>query len=165
MSRRRSAHTTRHLALLDSGDRSLVLSELLTAHPELVVEADELALRLLTTVSTDAVADDVIAALTSLDTDDLANRAGPHRGGYLEANEAAWALVEETIEPFLHDVRRLADLGHVDAATTTALGVLAGLDQLGEPADGTVMAWAGPDTIQPVRGSLRSAHDCHRSSS
>lgn len=155
MSRRRSPHTARNLDRLDTSERSLVLSELLAAHPELVAEANDLAMRLLTTVSTDAVADDVIAALTSLDMDDLANRAGPHRGGYIEASEAAWALVEEAVEPFLNDVRRLATLGHVDTATATARGILAGLDQLGEPRDGTVLAWSGPDTLDHLADAVR----------
>ena len=155
MSRRRSAPTARNLDRLDTGERSLVLSELLAAHPELVAEAEDLAMRLLTIVSTDAVADDVIAALTSLDMDDLANRAGRHRGGYVEANEAAWALIEEAFEPFLDDVRRLAELGHIDAAIATARGVLAGLDQLGEPMDGTVLAWSGPDTLDHLADALR----------
>lgn len=200
MSRQRSPHTTRHLALLDSGERSLVLCELLTAHPELMAEADDVSLRLLTTVSTDAVADDVVAALTSLDIDDLASRVRPSPW-WLPRGERSCVGTgrgdHRAVPPRRATLRR--SRRHVDAATTTALGLLAGLDQLGEPGDGTVMRARVPTRsstsrmqhgsspnasacrstatrrrrrpsaraagIQRVRGSLRSAHDCHMSSS
>lgn len=128
---------------------------LLSAHPELLIEADGIAAGLLVAVDPDVVAENVMSALLELDMEDLANRAGRHRGGYVEPNEAAWALVEEAFEPFLLDLRRLAELGHVGAATATAQGALDGLDQLGEPADGTVLAWAGPDTLDHLADAVR----------
>lgn len=124
--RRRSIRTARNLDRLDDRERSAVLSKLLATHPELVAEAD-----------------------------DLASRAGRHRGGYVEPNEAAWALIEEAFEPFLIELRRLAELGHLDAATATARGALDGLDRLGEPSDGTVLAWSGPDTLDHLAEAVR----------
>lgn len=84
--RRRSKNTTRHLDRLRNHERSTVLSTLLAAHPELLAEADEVASRLHVTVDPDTIAADVVASLGNLDTDDLANRAGRHCGGYVEAN-------------------------------------------------------------------------------
>lgn len=153
--RRRSIRTARNLDRLDDRERSAVLSKLLATHPELVAEADDLATRLLTTVNPGDVAENVMSVLTSLDIDDLANRAGRHRGGYVEPNEAAWALIEEAFEPFLIELRRLAELGHLDAATATARGALDGLDRLGEPSDGTVLAWSGPDTFDHLAEAVR----------
>lgn len=145
----------RNIDRLDDSERSAVLSILLSAHPEMLVEADALAAESLVAVDPDVVAENVMSALRELDMEDLANRAGRHRGGYVEPNEAAWDLVEEAFEPFLLDLRRLAELSHVDAATAAARGVLNGLDRIGEPADGTVLAWAGPDTADHLADAVR----------
>lgn len=152
-SRRRSV--ARNIDRLNDSERSAVLSILLSAHPELLVEADALAAESLVAVDPDVVAENVMSALRELDMEDLANRAGRHRGGYVEPNEAAWDLVEEAFEPFLLDLRRLAELSHVDAATAAARGLLDGLDRIGEPADGTVLAWAGPDTVDHLADAVR----------
>lgn len=152
-SRRRSV--ARNIDRLNDSERSAVLSILLSAHPELLVEADALAAESLVAVDPDVVAENVMSALRELDMEDLANRAGRHRGGYVEPNEAAWDLVEEAFEPFLLDLRRLAELSHVDAATAAARGLLNGLDRIGEPADGTVLAWAGPDTVDHLADAVR----------
>lgn len=152
-SRRRSV--ARNIDRLNDSERSAVLSILLSAHPELLVEADALAAESLVAVDPDVVAENVMSALRELDMEDLANRAGRHRGGYVEPNDAAWDLVEEAFEPFLLDLRRLAELSHVDAATAAARGLLNGLDRIGEPADGTVLAWAGPDTVDHLADAVR----------
>jgi hypothetical protein len=38
-------------------------------------------------------------AVRGLDLDDLGSRAGNHSGGYTSPAEAAWELIEETVEP------------------------------------------------------------------
>ncbi len=152
-SRRRSV--ARNIDRLNDSERSAVLSMLLSAHPELLVDADDLAAELLVAVDPDVMAESVMSALRELDMEELANRAGRHRGGYVEPNEAAWDLVEEAFEPLLLDLRRLAELGHVDAATAAARGLLNGLDRIGEPADDTVLAWSGPDTVDHLADAVR----------
>lgn len=87
--------------------------------------------------------------------DDLASRAGRHRGGYVEPTQAAWDLVEDAFEPFLVELRRLVELGHLDAAAATARGAIEGLDRLGEPAEGTVLAWSGEDTPEHLADEVR----------
>lgn len=132
---------------LDDHERSAVLTRLLQSHPELGAETEALATELLTTVSASAIADEVASVLRDIPTEHLAVRAGRQPGrGYVEPDEAAWELVEETLEPFLADLRRLGGLGFIEAAATSAAGVLLGLRQLDKPKDGTVLAYAGEDT-------------------
>jgi hypothetical protein len=120
----------------------------------LLTEAEDLAIQALTGVTSEAVAGDVVAALVNVSLDELTARAGTHRGGYTEPHEAAWQLLEAALDPFVADVRRLATLGHTDAATATAAGILMGLCQLPEPPDGTVLAYAGPDTAEHLAEDL-----------
>lgn len=120
---------------------------LLANRPELAAEAEELAAELLAAVSIDAVASDVKAALLEIPLDALATRAGRVRGrGYVHEVDAAWELVEEAIEPFRADLRRRATHGSAKAASSVAVGVVAGLYLVREPEMGTVLAYAGEDT-------------------
>lgn len=148
MPTRRDRSRTPALDALHGEERSLVLAELLASHPDLKTHAEQAALQLLRTVTVEGVADEVAGALDEIPMEDLASRSGRVRGrGYVHENEAAWELVSEAVEPFLTDVRRRAALGLTDAASAVATGIVAGLYRSRNPADGTVVACAGPDVL------------------
>lgn len=72
----------------------------------------------------------------------------PAKAPYLgPADLTPCELLSETLDPFLADLRRRANLGLVEAAGVTATGIVAGLCRSRAPEDGTVVAYAGPDTI------------------
>lgn len=87
------------------------------------------------------------AQLDALPLDQLAARAGRVRGGYVKPNEAAHGLVMEALAPFEADLHRCIDLGLSSAAHPRLLGLLDGLYRSRAPRDGTVLAYAGPDTL------------------
>ena len=118
---------------LSGAGHARILVELLASHPELRSEAEEAARRLLDDASIDAIAESVAWALEELPLDALAMRSGRVRGrGYVHENEAAWELLEEGVEPFL------------------AAGIVAGLYRCREPEDGTVISYAGPDSLSEL---------------
>jgi len=76
--------------------------------------------------------------------EDLAARAGRVPGrGYVHETDAAWELIEEVLAPFLADLERRITLDFLDAASTVAVGIVAGLYRVREPAPGSVLAYAG----------------------
>lgn len=124
----------------------MVLDALIAARPEMEGEVELVATELLSTVSIEQVTSEVETALVSIPLDALASRAGRVRGrGYVHETDAAWETVDETIEPFRSDLERRAALGLTDAATTLAIGIVAGLYRVREPEMGTVLAYAGED--------------------
>jgi hypothetical protein len=136
------------LDALSGTEHAKVLAELLVSHPDLRPEAELAAHRLLETATVEGIADEVAWALGDIPLEDLASRAGPIRGrGYVHESEAAWELLGEAIAPFLADLRRRASLHHVDAAAVVAIGIVAGLYQARDPEDGTVVAYAGEDSL------------------
>lgn len=148
---RRRPEPTPTLDALTGAERGAVLAELLAAHPDLQPDAELAAEQLLANAAIDTVAEEVAWALREIPIEDLAGRCGRIRGrGYVDENEAAWELVHETIEPFLTDVRRRAGLGLADAAAAIAAGIAAGVYQVRDPEDGTVVAYAGPDTLNDL---------------
>jgi hypothetical protein len=146
MAQRKDSPTPALDALKDT-ERAVVLTGLLRKRPELAPVAEEFAVQILTDVSADAIADDLTRAITNIPFEDLTARTGRHLWGYVEPHEAACELIDRTIDPYLADLRRLATLNHLEAATATAAGILTGLRQVPEPAEGSVLAYAGPDTL------------------
>ncbi len=150
MSTRRRPPPTPALDALSGAEHARILVELLTSHPELRSEAEDAARRLLDDASLDAIAESVASALEELPLDALAMRSGRIRGrGYVHETEAAWEILEEAVEPFLADLRRRAGLG-LDATVAVAAGVVAGLYRCREPENGTVLAYAGPDSVSEL---------------
>ena len=139
------------LDTLAGGEAAVVLAELLASHPELRPEADQAARRLLDTASVDDISDDVAAALGNLPLEALATRAGRVRGrGYIHETDAACELIEETVKPFLADLRRRASVGLDDAAVVVATGIVAGLYRASGAEDGTIVGYAGPDLLSEL---------------
>ena len=101
--------------------------------------------------SSDDVTDSVLDALTSVDLDDLNDRAGATRWGYVEQTEAAWELLEEAVEDFIADLKRRAELGSSDAAVMMCRGIVAGLYRAKDvPSDGA-LGWAPDFPVEEAR--------------
>lgn len=158
----------RALARLNPTESAQVLRSLLSRHPDLRAEAEELAYALVTTVDHAALAEDVAGAVLGLDLEDMESRAGPQPMGYVEPGEAAFEAPEEAISPFIADMRRLLDLGSVAAAEATCRAIVAGLYSLRDEASHDVLVWA-PDfpleTATYTLSELRSGVASHSSPS
>ena len=119
-----------------------VLRRLLTSHPDLVVEAENIARSLLGEVSFETVANEVEDAVGGQDLDDLNGRAGQHEWGYVEPTEAAWEILEEAVEPFVADIKRRIQLGLEADALEICKGVVLGLYRVEHSGGGFVAEWA-----------------------
>jgi len=142
---------------LTTDERGELLGELLAVHPELMADAERLALARMAAVDADDVADAIECALREADTDQLAYRAGRVRGrGYVHENEAASEILEDLLQLELDDLIRRAGLGLHDAARQMAIGLLRGLAHCQHSVeDGTVLAYAGRDVTNDLAWSVR----------
>jgi len=123
VSNKRSAFNT-----LSAAEKAAVLDELLAARPDLREPAEAYAVQVMTDTDRSAVADDVEDGLQGLDIEELNTRAGHQPGrGYVHPAEAADEILDETLQPFLDDLQRRADLGVGSAAVELAVGILLGL--------------------------------------
>lgn len=92
----------------------------------------------------EAVARDVEETVRALDLDDLHGRAGSHADGYVEPTEAAWNLLEETLDPFLAEMKRHLQGGREREALEVCKGILLGLCGLRHEKGDGLLGWA-PD--------------------
>lgn len=121
-----------------------VLRELLERHKDLRGEANEIAESLIDDVSDEAVAEDVAYLVGSIGIEEIGGRAGKQSWGYVEPSQAAWDLLEESLEDIRADMKRRVEAGMKPAAEKICQGIVLGLHE----ADGTnsdgALGWA-PD--------------------
>jgi len=121
-----------------------VLRQLLERHLELRAEAERLASECMTSDSVEDIAQDVYDRMTAIDLDELNGRAGKHSWGYVEPGEAATELMDESLQDFVDDMRRKAELGLVPAAQNVCVGIVQGLYRARDTNSDGALGWA-PD--------------------
>ena len=132
------------LERLSPEEAMAMLSQLLEKHPELRLEAEQLATKFVSSKSIEDIAQDVCDRITGIDLDDLNGRAGKHSWGYVEPGEAAMQLMGESLQDLVDDMRRNAELGLLPAAQVTCVGILQGLYQTRDTNSDGALGWA-PD--------------------
>ena len=142
----------RILERLKPEEAAAVLRRLLEVHPDLASEAEEIARSLLHEVEYEGIAAQIEDEIRSLDYDDLNARAGSHEWGYTEPSEAAEEILEETVEPFLEDMKRHLELGLEAEALEICKGLVLGCYRLSQQEGGDVLGWA-PDFPGEAAGS------------
>ncbi len=132
----------RALDRLRPDEATNVLRSLLEQHPELNVEAEDLACAAVNDVDVEAIADDVEQEVLALDIDDLGARAGCKSWGYVEPTEAAWEMLDEAIDPFLNEMSRQIELGFQASAVATCQGIVLGLYRCRGKSSDQILGWA-----------------------
>jgi hypothetical protein len=141
-----STTSTPALDQLRPQEQAGLLPALLAAHPEMAEPLEALALAWIRDVDADLIARDLMSRLHELPLDALAARGGRQPGTYVHETDAANELVAEVIAPYEQDLWRAAGLYLPDVAQTILLGIVAGLARCCDAPDGSVLAYAGPDT-------------------
>lgn len=129
---------------LDPHELAEVLDQILIRHPDLRDEANSIANDLLNDISVEAVSEEVNDLILGVGLDVMGNRAGKQPWGYVEPGEAAWEVLEETIEDRQNDMKRRAQVGLERSAEQLCQGIVIGLyNTMASKRDG-VLAWV-PD--------------------
>jgi hypothetical protein len=85
------------------------------------------AMNILTEIDVNETADEVVAALESIDVQDCWDRSGNSRDGYTSPDEAAAEIIEEELQPFFDQVERYHEMGLPEQETAYCMGVIFGI--------------------------------------
>lgn len=143
------------LARLKPEEAAAVLRRLLEVHPDLSSQAQEMARSLLHQVEYEEIATEIEDEIRALDYDALNARAGSHEWGYVEPSEAAEEILEETVEPFLEDMKRHLELGLEMEAREICKGLVLGCYRLSERKGGDVLGWAPDFPAEAAENALK----------
>ena len=137
---------------LSDDERSVLLSELLLRHPELIAEAREITSTLLVADDDQELADEITARLRALrPSDPVSVDAGQRR-------------VLGVLQPYIDDFTRRTERGARRAAADIAIAVLLGLYQCRDDADEDMLLvrmglpGAADDLARIVYEKMKSPH-------
>jgi hypothetical protein len=141
------------LSYLDPHELAKVLHQILIRHRDLRDEANSIATDLLNDISVEAVSEEVTDLILGVGLEVLGNRAGKRPWGYVEPGEAAWEVLEESIEGIEKEMEKRMQAGLERSAEKLCQGIVIGLhNAMAANCDGA-LAWA-PDF--PVEAASRT---------
>jgi hypothetical protein len=136
----RNAHTI--IDHLSPGDALAILKILAREDDRLAAHVAEVATSYLSSVDPEEIAFGLYEELEALEVEEVWDRAGPTRHGYVEPQDASSEMVAQVIEPFLQEMRRYAQMGLQAQAKQACIGLLLGLYRFEHESTNEFKDWA-----------------------
>ena len=119
-----------------------VLKALICEDESLVNKIEEIAHEILSDINLEEIASTVYLELDSLDVEELWDRSGRTRHGYVEPHEMASEMIDEVLEPFLENLKRYNQLSFREQAKRMCMGIIKGLYQFEQESQNDFVDWA-----------------------
>ncbi len=132
-------------AKISADDAFAILSRLAKEDPKIATRIEQIAMDYLSDVDIEDIASQVYLGLDSIEVEELWDRSGRTRNGYVEPAEMAFQMFEEALEPFLDEMQKYQNLSMFAEAKGYCIGILKGIckfenDSLSEYKDWAVDA-------------------------
>jgi hypothetical protein len=141
---------------LSPADAGAILHALATSDEALAGPIAEMALARFDHVDVEEVSADLYDELDALEVEEVWERAGRKRHGYVETGEAAYQMIEAALTPFLEDLARHQKLGLRDEANRMCEGLMLGFYRFEHESTSRFKDWA-PDAPISFAGTVMAA--------
>ena len=141
---------------LSPADANAILHALAISDEALAGRIAEMALARIQQVDVEEVAAALYDELETLEVEEVWERAGRKRHGYVETGEAAYQMIEAVLTPFLEDLARYQKLGLRDEANLMGEGLLLGFYRFEHESTSRFRDWA-PDAPISFAGTVMTA--------
>jgi len=122
-----------------------ILNRLADEDAKISKRIEELAFEYLREVDPDDVADGVFHNLDSLEVEDVWDKSGGTRHGYVDPYELASEMFEDVLEPYLEELRKFQKLSMDEKAKLHCMGILKGIYKFEIDATTEFKDWSGDD--------------------
>ena len=109
--------------------------------PGILEKAYGAAVKVAKDVDPDEIMDTVFDTLDMLDIDDMNGRAERTRYGYVEPWDAAWEMLEETLEPYIDEMRKSQKRALPAVAKAYCIGIVRGLLKYKNESASEILEW------------------------
>ena len=134
------------IAQLSPEDALVVLKALARRDAKAAATIAEIAYDYLQGVEMEEIALTLYEDLESLRVEEVWDRAGPTRHGYVDTGEVAYNMIEGVLEPFLEQLTKYQKLDMRREAQQLCRGLLLGLYRFDQESDSEFKDWA-PDAM------------------
>ena len=125
-----------------TGDDALAILEVLARDRRLAREIERVAKQHCSNVEMHVVAENVAMELDSLVVEDVWDRSGRNRYGYVEPSEAASEMFDEALRPFRDEVGKYEKLSMLREAELACQGILKGIYDFEKESSSEFKEWA-----------------------
>lgn len=122
-----------------------ILNRLSDEDAKISKRIEELAFEYLREVDHDDVADGVFHDLDSLEVEDVWDKSGGTRDGYVDPYELASEMFEDVLEPYLEELRKFQKLSMDEEAKLHCMWILKGIYKFETEATTEFKDWSGDD--------------------
>ena len=126
-----------------TADDAIAILKILAQEDKRVGERiEQIAMEYLSGVDIEDIASQVYFDLDNIEVEEVWERSGSTRDGYVEPVEVAWQLFEEALESFLEKLKRYQELSMHAEAKNYCMGILKGIYQFEKESKSEYKDWA-----------------------
>lgn len=129
------------LESLSAEEARVVLQQLAASESRIRKKAEEIALKLISDVDVDEVAEEVFWELDSIPVEDVWDKSGPIRDGYVDPGDCAWQLFEHALGPFTRQLEKCQELSLSEQAKLHCMGILKGIHRFETESTSEFKSW------------------------
>jgi hypothetical protein len=127
---------------LSAGQAQSILKTLAAGDEQLAGRIAEMGTACLSEIDSEDVAIVLYDDLNALKVEEVWDRAGKTRHGYVDTGEAADQMIQEVIDPFLEELEKYQKLGMTYEANKLCMGLLLGLYRFDRESESELKNWA-----------------------
>ena len=130
------------MTTITATDALTILRHLAEQDAEIAQRIEDVAMRIFSAVDIDSLATEVQGELESLDVEDVWDRSGSTKHGYVDPGDAAWQMFEDALEPFQDQVEKYMQLSMDQEAKLVCMGILKGIYDFHKESPSEYKDWA-----------------------
>ncbi len=127
---------------ISSDDAFDILRLLAREDQKIAKRIEQIAIEYLESVDIEDIAFEVYFALDSIEVEEVWDRSGNTRDGYVDPTEMAWQIFEDALAPFRDEVIKYQRLSMYDEAKKCCLGILEGIYKFEKESPSEYKDWA-----------------------
>ena len=127
---------------ISSDDAFDILRLLAREDREIAKRIEQIAIEYLEDVDIEDIAFEVYFALDGIEVEEVWDRSGNTRDGYVDPTEMAWQIFEEVLAPFRDEVTKYQRLSMYDEAKNCCSGILGGIYKFEKESPSEYKDWA-----------------------
>ena len=127
---------------INPSDALNILKVLIKEDKRLEDKIYQIVVEMLSEVDSEDITIEVYNELDQLEVEELWDRSGKTRHGYVDPYEEAWVMCEEVLEPFMEEMKKYQKLGMPLDAKNYCIGIIKGIQEYERESKSEFKNWA-----------------------
>ena len=130
------------LNMIDAEEALQILKILCKEDEDLAKRIEDIFIQRAKEVDVESIAGEILSDLEFLDVENLWDRSGSSRHGYVEPIDEAYIMITEVLKPHIDNMKRYHAMGMFHEEMIYCMGIISGLKEFDEVSDTEFKDWA-----------------------